>query len=59
MNEPQDKPEWAKKVVASQDAVENGAEALMRAFPTLREDFTDRFFRKIARIVLEAAEKEA
>jgi hypothetical protein len=31
------------------------AEALMKAFPTLREDFTEDWFRKVARVVLEAA----
>ena len=38
----------------SVDPVEIGAEALMKAFPTLRDDFTDEWFRKVAKIVLEA-----
>lgn len=37
------------------EQIEAGAQALMTAFPTLREDFTDEWFRKVARIVLEAA----
>jgi hypothetical protein len=34
------------------ELIEDGAQALMAAFPTLREDFTDEWFRKAAAIVL-------
>lgn len=37
-------------------AITSAAKALMDAFPTLREDFTDEWFHKVARIALEAAE---
>ena len=36
------------------EQIEAGAQALMAAFPTLRDDFTDDWFRKAAQIVLEA-----
>jgi hypothetical protein len=41
-------------VVELDDPIEIGAAALMKAFPTLCEDFTDDWFRKVARVVLEA-----
>jgi len=34
--------------------IEAGAHALMEAFPTLLDDFTPEWFRKVASIVLEA-----
>jgi hypothetical protein len=37
------------------EQIEAGAQALWKAFPTLREDSTADWFRKVARIVLEAA----
>ena len=42
--------------MADEQKIEAGAQALYEAFPTLHDDFTPDFFRKCARIVLEAAE---
>ena len=40
------------------EQIEAGAQALANAFPTLTEDFPNPWFRKAARIVLEAAQDE-
>ena len=45
---------WDHLIEDQPDPIEAGAQAVMTAFPTLREDFTDDGFRKVARIVLEA-----